>query len=233
MLVKDDWILNVGGLKKQRACVRCCFIVRKTASETRESYRVFTVTTQKTNSSLLNVKVCSHTRPKNASQVRPNIKWMLVIFLECESIVYQKYFPPGRKVKQHQYGEVLQHRLEEVCRKLSKDGANWIFFFAITMNISTLLCQCQAFWRLKMWLWSCSLFTFLAWSVIIFLVSDHERGATRAPCPRCFWHSWTLTGRPTCDSRKSFPAVFPAVAESLCPLHYFGGDQFEGDNEDL
>jgi len=117
----------------------------------------------------------------------------------------------------------------ENLRKLAQTGIS----FAVTMNISTLLYQCQTFWRLKMWLWSCSLLTILAWSVIIFLVSDHESGATRAPCPWCFWHSWTLTRRPTCDPRKSFPAVFPAVAERLFPFHYFGGDQFEGDNEDL
>jgi hypothetical protein len=77
---------------------------------------------------------------------------MLVIFVECESVVYEKFFPPGRKVKQHQYREVLQHWMEDVCRKPSKDGAKWIFFFTVTMSISALLCQRQTFWRLKMWL---------------------------------------------------------------------------------
>jgi hypothetical protein len=199
----------------------------------READHVFIVTTLKANTSLLNVKICSHPRPKNASQVRPNIKWMLVIFVECKSIVYEKFFPPVRKVKQHQYGEVLQRRMDEVCRKPSKDGANWIFFSTVKISINTLLCQFQTFWRLKMWLWSCSFLTILAWSVIIFLVSDHESGATRVPCLWCFWHSWTLTGRPTCDPEKSVPAVFSAVVESLGPLHNFGGDQFEWDNEDL
>jgi hypothetical protein len=89
------------------------------------------------------------------------------------------------------------------------------------MNISALLYQCQTFWLLKMWLWSCSLLTNLAWSVIIFLVSDHESGAKRTPCPWCFWHSWTLTWRPKCDPRKSFPAVFPAVAERLLSIALF------------
>jgi hypothetical protein len=75
-----------------------------------------TVTSQKTNTSLLNVKVYSHPLPKNGSQVRSNIKRKLVIFVESESIVYEKFFPPGHKVKQYQYGEVLQHLREEVCR---------------------------------------------------------------------------------------------------------------------
>jgi hypothetical protein len=48
------------------------------------------------------------------------------------------------------------------------------------MSISALLCQRQTFWRLKMWLWFCSLLTVVAWSVILFLVSDHESGATGA-----------------------------------------------------
>jgi len=40
LCVKDDWNLNVAGLKKQNTCVRCCFIFRKTASEMWETDRV-------------------------------------------------------------------------------------------------------------------------------------------------------------------------------------------------
>lgn len=52
-------------------------------------------------------------------------------FVERESIVYEKFFPPGRKVKQYQYGEVLQHLREEVCRNPWKDGANLMFFLPL------------------------------------------------------------------------------------------------------
>jgi len=149
-----------------------------------------------------------HPCPKNASQVRPNIKWILVIFVECESIVYENFFflqdERLNSINTGRFCNIGWKKSAENLRNMTQNG----FFFTVKMSISTLLCQFQTFWRLKMWLCSCSLFTILAWSVIIFLVSDHESGATRAPCPWCFWHSWTLTGRPICDPESQFQQCF-------------------------
>jgi hypothetical protein len=69
----------------------------------------------------------------------------------------------------------------------------------------------------------------LAWfgPLRFFLVSENEIEASFAGC---HWNSETIADCPTRDSKKSVPAVFPAVAETLDPLHNSEGEHFEGDS---
>jgi hypothetical protein len=55
-----------------------------------------------------------------------------------------------------------------------------------------------------------------------FLVSENGIEAKRASFPGYHWNSGTTADRPTRDSKKSVPAVLPAVTETLDPLHELG-----------
>jgi hypothetical protein len=54
--------------------------------------------------------------PKESKASQVNIKSMLIIFSDCESIIHQESVPPGQMVNQHYYWEVLQCLMKQVCR---------------------------------------------------------------------------------------------------------------------
>jgi hypothetical protein len=57
----------------------------------------------------------SSPHPREAKQVRLNIKSMLVIFFVCEGVADQECIPPGQTVNLHYYCKVLQRPSEQVC----------------------------------------------------------------------------------------------------------------------
>jgi hypothetical protein len=54
------------------------------------------------------------------------------------------------------------------------------------------------------------------------LVSENEIEAKRASFPGCHRNSGIIADSPTRDTKMSVPAVLPAVAETLDPLHKLG-----------
>ena len=56
-------------------------------------------------------------RPKNARQVRRNIKSMLICFFDQKGIVHKEFVPPGQTVNAAFYVEVLKRLWEDARRK--------------------------------------------------------------------------------------------------------------------
>jgi hypothetical protein len=125
----------------------------------------------------------------------------------------------------HHYGVCWQVRSlvwNIPAENVWNDGGTRTGCFTMTMRRRTPLCLCSDFWPLKTWLWSpTSLFTWFG-PLQFLLVSENEIEAKRASFPGGHWNSGKIADRPTRDSKKSVPAVLPAVAETLDPLHILG-----------
>jgi hypothetical protein len=80
----------MAGLKEQRICVKFCFKLGKTASETHEMLKgAFD------DNAMGRIQIFEwFSQFKHGS----NIKCMLVIFLDCEGIVHQEFLPSGQTV---------------------------------------------------------------------------------------------------------------------------------------
>jgi hypothetical protein len=102
-------ISEMADLKEQRICMKFCFKLGKTASETHEMLKT-----------AFGDNAMGRTQTFEwVSRFKRgwNIKSMLVIFLDCEGIVHQELVPPDQTVKQHHYPEVLKRLREPVRRK--------------------------------------------------------------------------------------------------------------------
>ncbi|KAJ4434985.1 hypothetical protein ANN_23557 [Periplaneta americana] len=67
-------------------------------------------------------------RPKKARQVRSSVKIMLICIFDVNGIVYKEFIPPGHRVNQHFYLDVVRRLRESVQRKrpeLCRNG-NWL-----------------------------------------------------------------------------------------------------------
>jgi hypothetical protein len=56
-------------------------------------------------------------RPKKASQVRSNVKSMLIFFFDIQGIVHKEFAPPGQTVNGKFYYEFLKRLREDIRRK--------------------------------------------------------------------------------------------------------------------
>jgi hypothetical protein len=74
------------GLKKQGVCLTFWFKFRKTESEMREREFVFPVMNQE-QTRVSERQDQFYACPKNSSEMRPNVKSMLLIFVECDCVV--------------------------------------------------------------------------------------------------------------------------------------------------
>ena len=106
---------------EQRICIKFCFEIRKTATETYELLQQ-----AKEPSALW--KGPSSPRPKKGRQVRSKTKVMLLAFFDYEGIVHHEYVPDGQTINKALYLEVLRRLRESVRRKRPEkwqDG-DWI-----------------------------------------------------------------------------------------------------------
>jgi hypothetical protein len=147
-------------LKEQRICMKFCFALGRTASETHEMLK----TAFGDNAMGRTQTFEWFSRFKRGS----NIKSMLVIFFDCEGIVHQKFVPPSQTVNQHYYLEVLKRLRSKSAKNARNDGETKTGCFTMTVRRPTLLCLCSDFWPLKTWLWSPTLLTPLIWPLAIF-----------------------------------------------------------------
>jgi transposase len=100
---------EMADLKEQRICVKICFKLGKTASETHEMLK----TAFGDNAMGRTQTFEWFSRVKRGL----NIKSMLVIFFYCEGTVNEEFVPPGQTVNQHHYLQVLKRLREYVRRK--------------------------------------------------------------------------------------------------------------------
>jgi hypothetical protein len=102
--------------KDQCICVKFCFRLGKTASETREILK-----TAFGDNAMGRTRTFERfSRFKRES----NIKSMLVIFFDCEGTVHQEFVPSGQTVNQHHYLQVMKRLREQVRRKRSERWRN-------------------------------------------------------------------------------------------------------------
>ena len=68
-------------------------------------------------------------RPKNARQVKSNVKTMLTCFSDAKGIVRKEFVPPGQTVNQTFYLDVLRRVRNSVRRKrpdMWRSGEGWL-----------------------------------------------------------------------------------------------------------
>ena len=67
-------------------------------------------------------------RPKKARQSRSHVKSMLIIFFDCEGVVYYEFAPRGQTIDKEYYVEVLKRLRDAVRRKrpLSGSSGDWL-----------------------------------------------------------------------------------------------------------
>ncbi|UYV63328.1 hypothetical protein LAZ67_2003761, partial [Cordylochernes scorpioides] len=67
-------------------------------------------------------------RPKNARQVRSNVKVLLTVFFDCRGVVHHEFLPQGRTVNKEYYLQVMRN-LREAIRQKRPDlwkNKNWL-----------------------------------------------------------------------------------------------------------
>lgn len=128
------------GKQEQRANIKFCFLLGKTAAETltmlQAAYKEDALgKTQvyewfgrfKKGQMSSQWKHRGSPRPKKARQVRSVIKTMLICFFDVQGIVHSEFVPPGQTVNQDYYIEVLRRLREAVRRRGGSGGrvAEW------------------------------------------------------------------------------------------------------------
>ena len=102
---------------EQRICIRFCFKIGKTATETchllQQAYGEDAM--GRTESS--QCKGPTSPRPKKGRQVRSKTMVMLLPFFDSEGIVHHEYAPDGQTINKEFYPEVLRRLRESVRRK--------------------------------------------------------------------------------------------------------------------
>jgi hypothetical protein len=96
-------------LKEQCICVKFCFKLGKTASETHEMLKI-----------AFGDSAMGRTETFewfSGFKRGSNFKTMLVIFFDCEGIFHQEFIPPGQTVNQHYYLVVWKHLREQIRRE--------------------------------------------------------------------------------------------------------------------
>jgi hypothetical protein len=70
----------------------------------------------------------SSPRPKKARQVQSNVKTMLMVFFDIQSLVHCEFVPAGQTVNQHYYKAVLLRLREKVRRQRSQlfQSGRWL-----------------------------------------------------------------------------------------------------------
>ena len=103
--------------REQRACIKFCFKLGKTATE---CYEMLKTAIGEPKLNPVNGKVRGHLdrrRQGKARQVRSNIKSMLICLFDQKGIVHKEFAPPGQTVNAAFYVEVLKRLQENVRRK--------------------------------------------------------------------------------------------------------------------
>ena len=91
-------------------------------------------------------------RPKKSSQVRSNIKSMLICFFDQKGIIHKEFVPPGQTVNAAFYVKVLKCLRENVRRKRSISGRTTHDCSTITMCQPMLASWLDSFWPIpRLW----------------------------------------------------------------------------------
>ena len=65
-------------------------------------------------------------RPKKARMSRPKVKTMVIVFFDSRGIVHKEFVPPGQKVNQAFYKDILERLRKRVQRVRTDIADNWV-----------------------------------------------------------------------------------------------------------
>ena len=88
-------IIEKADFREQRACIKFCFKLGKTATE---GYEMLKTAFGGTKTQSSQWKSPGSPRQKKARQVRSNIKSMLICFFDQKGTVHKEFVPPGQTV---------------------------------------------------------------------------------------------------------------------------------------